>query len=70
MCAVVQWKTRDVLGGEILRTQTYMFCSDDRKHDGVFAAHCLEYLAREVISLFCCSRYLDLFHRMYDQGNS
>ncbi len=26
-----------------------MFCSDDKKHDGVFAAHALKYLAKKVI---------------------
>jgi len=49
LCTVVQWKTVDEQGCETLRSQTYMFCSDDKKHDGVFAAHALKYLAEKVI---------------------
>ena len=47
LCTVVQWKTVNQ-GVETLHTHTNMFCSDDRKHDGVFAAHCLRHLAKEV----------------------
>ena len=49
LCAVIQWKTVSADGTIMLRTQIYMFCSDDRKHDGVYAAHCLARLATDVI---------------------
>ena len=60
LCAVVQWKTVDSTTtssssssscsapSEQLHTRTYMFMSDDRKHDGAYAAYCLEHLAKQV----------------------
>ena len=48
LCCVIHWKSLDDRGNPVLRTRTFMFCSDDRKHDGVFAAHCLAYLAKNV----------------------
>ena len=56
LCAVVQWKTLDEEGNHVLRTRTYMFCSDDHKHDGAFASHCLKYLAEEVFLAHMCLR--------------
>ena len=48
LCTVVQWKTLDSQNREVLRTRTYMFCSHDRRHDGVFAAACLRHLLEKV----------------------
>jgi hypothetical protein len=48
LCAVVQYKTVDKHQREELHSRTIMFCSNDKKHDGVFTADCLEHLATKV----------------------
>ena len=50
LCAVVQWKDLDEREQEFLRTQTIMFCSDDRKHDGTYTTHCLRHLVTQVLT--------------------
>jgi hypothetical protein len=49
LCAVLQWKTC-INNETVLHTRTIMFMSDDKKHDGAFAAHALNHLALEVLA--------------------
>jgi hypothetical protein len=48
LCMVVQWKTVED-EAETLRTRTILFMSDDKKHDGAFAAFCLKHLISQVL---------------------
>ena len=51
MCAVVQWKVTNTEGVAELRSQTFMYMSDDRKHDGAFASFCVKDLVSRVPNL-------------------
>ena len=63
LCTVVQWKVVNADQREELRTRTYMFCSEDRHHDGAFAAYSLKYLATEVSLFLSVPMYEHVFCR-------
>ena len=48
LCMVVQWKTVED-ETETLRTRTILYMSDDKIHDGAFAALCLKHLISQVL---------------------
>jgi hypothetical protein len=49
LCAVVQWKVINADATVELHSRTVMFMSDDRKHDGAFAAWGAKYLVSTII---------------------
>jgi hypothetical protein len=49
LAMVVQWKVVDDNDQVTLHSRTIMYMSDDKKHDGVFAAYSLTHAIKEVI---------------------